>query len=141
MMLLGVDYGTVRIGLATGNTELQMAFPLRTLDSKGGDATMAKAVADVARAEGCEQIVVGVPVRLSGAAEQSAGDTETRARYFAELLTEVAGMPVHTEDERLTSALADSTVRASGGKSKHVERDAVAAAVLLETYMQRAARR
>ncbi|MEY4723448.1 MAG: Holliday junction resolvase, partial [Candidatus Parcubacteria bacterium] len=51
MMLLGVDFGSKRIGLATGDTGVNMSFPLRTFENVGDEAA-ARTVASAARAEG-----------------------------------------------------------------------------------------
>jgi putative Holliday junction resolvase len=134
MIVLGVDYGTKRIGLASGDSALAMAFPLRSIaagDRAAGD------VADIAAKEGAERIVVGVPRRMTGDPDAAPGETEEGALAFVEELRGATTLPVETEDERMTSAYADSVLAMSGGKKKDFDRDAVAAAAILETYLER----
>ena len=138
MLLLGVDYGTKRVGLASGDTSLAMSFPLRTLQNSAANEAIDGVLAAAAEV-GAETIVVGIPYRMTGEEETAAGDSEERARAFIAVLGARTALPIATEDERMTSAYVDSVRRASGGKEKDFDRDAVAAAAILETYMQRRA--
>lgn len=134
MILLGIDYGTKRIGLASGDDTIAMAFPLRSID---GGARAVGDVADFAAKEGASLIVVGIPRRMTGDTEASKGETEEKALAFVEALRAATKIPVDTEDERLTSAYADAVRVSSGAGKKGFDRDAVAAAAILESYMQR----
>jgi putative Holliday junction resolvase len=140
MTILGIDYGTKRIGLATGDSGSSLVFPLRTIERKEGLDAVA-AVLEAARAESAGRVVVGVPRRMTGRGG-AAGETERQALAFAESLLAGAvklGMTVEvdTEDERMTSALADRWQEMSGGKKGKFDRDAAAAAAILETYIER----
>ena len=134
MILLAIDYGTKRIGLATGDTETGMAFPLRTLT--GGDlGESITGVLAAARTESAERIVVGVPRRLDGGAVP--GDMEQLVSRFVEALRAATTLTIDTEDERLSSALADRLHQEAGGKKNTYDRDAMAAAMILESYLTR----
>jgi len=133
MIILGIDYGTKRIGLATGDSASALVFPLRTIDRAAVTDAVA-AVLDAARAETAERIVVGVPRRMTGAPET--GETEREALAFVEALKAKGGIEVATEDERMTSALADRWHQ-MGDKKAKFDRDAAAAAAILETYIER----
>lgn len=134
MIVLGIDFGTKRIGIASGDTELAMAFPLRSV---AGGERAAGDVADIAVKEGAGRIVVGIPRRMTGDASAEAGETEQLALAFVEELRAATQITVDTEDERLSSAYADSVRSLSGAHHKDFDRDAVAAAAILETYLVR----
>jgi RNase H-fold protein (predicted Holliday junction resolvase) len=70
----------------------------------------------------------------------TAGETEMRVISFISFLKTVSGVPVFAEDERMSSKMADSAVRAAGGKMKDFDRDAMAAAAILESHMTKLAR-
>lgn len=134
MRLLGVDYGMARVGLAVADTDLMMAFPLSSLPAVPAEDLIA-GVAAVADAESAVKIVVGIPSRLAGGGEP--GETERAVAAFIEALKSQTQMDIVTEDERLTTALVEKERRAAGIKSKDFDRDAAAAAAILETYMER----
>jgi putative Holliday junction resolvase len=136
MLLLGIDFGTKRIGLASGDSSLAMSFPLRSLVNSSSADVVAGVLAAAVEV-GAEKIVVGIPHRMTGEEDATPGDTEERARAFIAALSAQTQLPIDTEDERMTSAYVDSVRRSVGGKDKDFDRDAVAAAAILETYMQR----
>lgn len=132
MRLLGIDYGTKRIGLATGDTDTSLAFPLRTIPN---DGVALAAIAAAVKDEGADRIVVGMPTRLAG--EGSEGDVEAAVRAFVERLRSAVTIPIETEDERMTSAVADRLRKDADRKERDFDRDAHASAILLESYIQR----
>jgi putative holliday junction resolvase len=127
--VLGVDPGTVRIGLAVSDPDRLVATPHATV--AGGAGATAR-VAAAAVELGCTAVVVGLPRALSGR------DTEStaRARRLADDLRQT-GLEVHLHDERLTSVQADRTLRAAGRSSRQSKdvRDQVAAGVLLQDWL------
>ena len=134
MKLLGVDYGRKRIGLAIVDTDVPVPLPLRSIAS-GDAAAAAKAVAVAAAQESADKIIVGVPHRLSGAGEP--GDIELEVSALIGALARETRTPVDTEDERLTTALVERQRRDSGLSKEQFDKDAAAAAALLETYLSR----
>ncbi len=134
MLILGIDFGTKRIGLAVGDSSSSLAFPLRSVDAQPLPAAIAS-VLEVARAESVDRLVVGVPRRLSGAGE--AGDTERQALAFADALRDESRYAVDTEDERMTTGLVERWRKMSGKKRGKFDKDAAAAAAIVETYMGR----
>jgi putative Holliday junction resolvase len=127
--VLGVDIGSVRIGLAVSDPEGITAQPLEVL--KGADA---KAVADRARELDVEEIVVGIPLRLDG----TRGPEVEAAESFARELEAESSLPVHRWDERLSTVEAERAMRA-GGRSARKQRgvvDKVAAAIILGAYLE-----
>ena len=126
MKFLGIDYGERRTGLAIGDTEQKIAIPLRTLAEKNVAATHA-AIERVVADEQIDGLVIGEPLTLMG----ERGPAAERVRTFAQALqSRLRSLPIFFVDERMTSQLADR-VRAYSGQ----ERDALAAAAILQTYL------
>ncbi len=134
MRILGIDYGTKRIGLAVGETDSGMAFPLRTLANDGNLARAVSEVAAAAKSEDCAAFVVGLPLALKGG---DAGETAALAKAFAAALKKLTGADVALEDERLTTALVERMRKDAGIAAKDFDRDAAAATVILESYLAR----
>ena len=132
MKILGIDYGTVRIGLAVGDTEVLLAFPIGTVQNIDG---VIATIVEKAKEEGVSRIVLGVPRRLSG--EDEKGETEEHVDHFLKGLREKTDIEIDTEDERLTTVIAERRRMDTGTKKKKFDLDSEAAVVLLETYMQR----
>ena len=132
MRILGVDFGGRRIGLAVADADARVAVPVGAIDRAGVDDPC-DAVAEAARARGADAVVVGLPVLMSGAA----GAQAKEAREFAALLAERSGLSVRTWDERLSSVEAERRLREAGGrrKPKPGEQDAMAAALVLQAYL------
>jgi len=127
--LLAVDLGDKRTGLATGDTETLAAFPIETLHIPRGDALIA-AVAAAAAEHGADAIVLGLPLNM----DDTEGPRAAISRNFGEAVAAASGVPVHYQDERLTSFEAETRLRGqSGGPGS----DAVAAVVLLEEFIAR----
>ena len=122
---LAFDYGTRRVGVASGNTLLQRATPLKTI-GVDGDARFA-AIAKLLAEWGPDALVVGVPFHPDGAEHENT----LKARRFARQLHGRFRLPVHEVDERYTTteALADGAANA----------DAAAAAIILEQYLRQLA--
>ena len=123
MRILAVDHGLARVGLAISDPSGTIARPLCDLEPPD-----ALGVASVAEDEGAELIVVGLPVSLSG----EEGEQAAAARAFAAELERRVPVPVEIYDERLTTRLAEASAR-SGARAPA---DALAAAHLLESYLQ-----
>jgi putative Holliday junction resolvase len=130
--LLGVDYGTHRVGLAVSDVERRIASPLGTYhrQSPAQDGQHFRAVVAAERVVG---LVVGLPVHMSG--EEGAKAKE--AREFGAWLARLTGLPVLYWDERLTTAEARQFLAGSGlSARKRKERlDRVAAQILLQSYL------
>ena len=119
---LAFDYGTRRVGVATGNTLMKTSQPLRTLALEG-DARF-KAIEALIREWAPDALVVGVPFHPDGAEH----DNTKRARKFGRQLNGRFGLPVHEVDERYTTVDA----LASGAH----DADAAAAALILEQFFR-----
>lgn len=123
---LGVDVGTARIGVARSDRDGLLAVPIETVRRGEGDLARITAIAEEYDAF---ELVVGLPVALSGRETASTAD----ARAFAQDLAD-AGHRVRLVDERLSTVSAHSALRGSG-RSQRSSRsivDQVAAVVLLQ---------
>jgi len=119
---LAFDYGTKRVGVATGNTLMKLAQPLRTLALEG-DARF-KAIAALIEEWSPDALVIGVPFHPDGAAH----DNTARARKFGRQLHGRFGLPVHEVDERYTTV----DVESAGAR----DADSAAAALILEQFFR-----
>jgi putative Holliday junction resolvase len=127
---LGIDVGTVRIGVAASDPDGLMAFPIATV-ARGPEAALE--VLGHAAERDARWLFVGLPRHLDGREGPSALD----ARAFAQELAELSEIPVRLVDERLTTTSA-ARAMSSAGKSAKDQRasiDAAAAAVLLESAL------
>ncbi|HEY7561678.1 MAG TPA: Holliday junction resolvase RuvX [Gaiellaceae bacterium] len=124
MKVLALDYGSARTGVAVSDPTGTVARPLGVVERAGTDAGLAR-VLEVARAEGAERIVVGLPLTLRGERGAQAEETER----FVERLRAATELPIESFDERFTTALAARS-------DTRAPEDAVAAAHLLSSYLQ-----
>jgi putative Holliday junction resolvase len=125
---LGVDVGSVRIGIARSDTGGLLASPVDTVRRGSGDLA---AIAELATASEAVEVVVGLAVGLGGHEGKAAAD----GRAFAEQLArQVSPVPVRLVDERFTTVLAHVALR-QGGHDSRARRgsvDKAAAALLLQ---------
>jgi len=132
MRLLGVDLGKVRIGVAVGETEPRVVTPRPTLAASGTLRRDADALAQLAKKEEAEAVVVGLPIGLDG---QEDGMTKA-CRLLADLLRE-RGYAVHLVDETMSSVQAEASLLEAGLKAseRRRKRDGEAASLILERFM------
>lgn len=128
MKILGVDVGKRRIGFAISDEEGKFAFPLDVIEVDREEAVVDK-IKEVGEKEGAQVIVIGIPYSLKGGITPS---TEF-ALHVAQKLREI-GFKVEEIDERLTTKEAERTVGTGRKKGKA---DKIAAALLLQVYLQR----
>jgi putative Holliday junction resolvase len=127
---LGVDVGTVRVGVASCDPAGLIATPVETVRRGAGDLARLGALAREHRAM---EVVVGLPVSLSGAHGKAAGS----ALVFAQRLAPAVGVPVRLVDERLSTVDATRTLRESGlaGKRHRAVIDQAAAVIILQSAL------
>ena len=120
---LGIDWGEKRIGLALGDRETKVATPHKTVSS-------VDEVIKIVKEEKIDIVVVGKPLKMS----------DIRCRMsdefldFLDLLKKKLDIPVETVDERLSSKAADAL---PGSKKEKAGRDAVAAMLILQGYLDK----
>jgi putative pre-16S rRNA nuclease len=110
-----------------------MAVPIGTV--RTGAPHDLKAIAALMREHAASEIVVGHPLSMSGARGQEADQAER----FAEALRAFLGVPVHLQDERLSTVEAERGLRSAGvrGRDRRAVVDRAAAAVILQAYLDR----
>ena len=117
--VLGIDYGTKRIGLAIGDEEQSIALPFDVIPY---DDSVVGTLRRIIENEKIYRIIVGMPLGLAGNMTAKSAEAED----FVDLLQRHFPLPIITEDERLSSKLADQLFGEYKGK---YDRDAVAAMV------------
>ncbi|MGH2764331.1 MAG: Holliday junction resolvase RuvX [Actinomycetota bacterium] len=133
--VLALDLGEARIGVALSDPDRRVALPHGTIRVAGGVEDL-KAVASLVREAGAVEIVVGHPLGLSG----ERGAAAERAEAFAQGLRLVLeGVPVHLQDERLSTVEAERGLREAGARRRGIHRrvDQAAAGVILEGWLAR----
>jgi len=130
--VIGLDLGEVRIGVAVSDPEGRMAVPAGTILVKGPPADL-KSVAALVREHEAEAVVVGHPRSLSGKREAAA----QHAEGFAEGLRMILDVPIHLQDERLSTVEAERDLRAAGvgGRDRRRLVDQAAATVILQSWL------
>ncbi len=123
MRVLALDYGSARIGCAVSDATGTLATPIAAIEPPE-----VSKVAGIVDEREVDQVVVGMPVSLSGEEGHQAEVT----RAFCSELSVALEVPVETWDERFTTRMAAQTRRETGAGSAE---DSIAAAHLLETYL------
>ncbi|KZE90862.1 Holliday junction resolvase RuvX [Microbacterium sp. TNHR37B] len=124
---LGIDVGKARVGVARCDPDGMLAVPVETVPR--GRSTIPRIVELVADYEPLE-ILVGLPISLSGSETASTSD----AREVAGQIAQATGLPVRLVDERLSTVSAHAALRDSGRTQRNSRKlvDQVAAVVLLQ---------
>ena len=133
-VVLALDVGDRRIGVAACDPTGTLASPVTTIE-RSHEASDIEAVLGLASERGASEIVVGMPLSMSGAR----GPQARKVEAFTRALASAASFPVNVIDERLSSAQAERLMRESGRKPS-VNRalvDATAATVILQAYLDR----
>lgn len=131
MRYLAIDLGDVRTGIASGDDVLRLATPVKVIEASG-DALM-RALDSVIGEHGPDALVIGLPLHMDG--RESPRSAAVRA--FGAAAGARWSLPVHFQDERLTSFDADQRMARSGRThaQKKAIRDALAACALLEDFL------
>ncbi len=132
MIILSVDYGDKRTGIAVCDKFEMLASPVCVITEWNID-TLANKIIDVAKEKRAEEIVVGLPKNMDG----SEGFRADACKELGEKLKNLTEIPVNFWDERLTTVsahkiLSDNNVR---GKKRKAVVDAVAADIILQDYI------
>ena len=132
MIILGVDFGDARTGLAICDKGEMLASPIGVISEHDFDRCMEK-VADAAKEHRAQLIVVGFPKNMNG----TIGERAELCRLFADGLQKLTNLPVELWDERCTTVSAHSYLNVTNtrGKKRKAVVDAVAATIILESYL------
>ena len=130
--ILAFDFGTQRIGVASGNTLTRSAQPLTTIAVPRA-ASAIDAVASLIEEWRPTRLVVGLPVHADGTPHEMTA----RARRFATGLEARFSLPVALVDERFTTQIAEAAMRTAGlgGRKGRESRDAFAAQIILQAWL------
>lgn len=131
--LAGIDYGTVRLGIAVCDAGRMLSSPLENY-TRRSSAADAERLRRLVKEEALVGFVVGLPLHDSG--EESTKSRE--ARRFGLWLEHVTGLPVVFQDERYTTAAADHYLELGQltSKKRRQRRDMLAAQIILSSYLQ-----
>ncbi len=131
MRYLAIDYGDKHTGLAVCDPAETIASPLTVIDGQKG---LLDKIARIATAENVEAIVLGLPLNM----DDSTGPRARLVLKFAEQLKNHLQIPVHFQDERLTTFAAEDKIAPANlsRKKKKKRLDAIAAAQILETFLE-----
>ena len=129
--ILGLDIGSVRIGVALSDPLGMTAQPLEVIDRKRTDPH--RRIADLVAEHEVTRVVVGRPLRLDG----REGPAVAAVDKFVEALAQHVSIPIETWDERLTTAQAERAMIAGGARrdKRKGSIDKIAAALILQSYL------
>jgi len=131
--MLGIDFGTVRVGYAISDPDRIIASPLETYTRRSAVEDAAHLLALIEREE-VGLLVLGLPLHTDGRESQKSGEV----RKYAEWLKSVTGMTVTFYDERFTTVEAESALWNAGltHKKRKDRRDRIAAQMMLQSYIE-----
>jgi putative holliday junction resolvase len=127
--IVALDVGMSRIGVAVASPVAKLARPLITLQHDEG---VYDRICQLLEAEGASELVVGLPRNLNG---EPTPQTATVKQFVANLQLKIA-LPVHWQDEALTSVKAKEELEHRGKPYQKADIDALAATYILEDYLQ-----
>ncbi len=132
MIIISVDLGKARTGLAISDKTGFLASPLMMIEEKSPQKILEK-VSSAILTNNAELVVVGLPKNMDG----SEGDSAKSAREFASKLSDVTGVKTVMQDERGTTITAHGYLSARDvkGKKRKAQVDTVAAAIILQDYL------
>lgn len=133
MKILGIDYGKARIGLSISDESFKIAFPLEVVAAFHNNDKTVEAVIKVISKFQIQEIVIGLPLLMTG--KDSPMSLDVRA--FAKKLEEKTGIAVHLWDERLTSKQVEREMIDADMKRKKRAQlvDVMAATLILQSYL------
>jgi putative holliday junction resolvase len=132
--ILGIDFGTKRIGLAVTDPLKLFASPMKTIKNHDFDLF----IQEYCKTESIEEFVIGYPVTLNNQASES-------VKYLNQFIKKIEklfpGKPVHLVDERFTSGIALRTMIEGGVKKKDRRDksmiDKISASIILQSFLDR----
>ncbi len=134
MIIMSVDYGDVRTGIAVCDKMQILASPVCVITEKDREKLVEK-IAELATERKAERICVGVPQNMYG----SYGFRSEACKELGAMLQEKTGIQVDFQNERLTTVSAHNILNTADvrGKKRKAVIDAVSAVLILEDYMQK----
>jgi putative Holliday junction resolvase len=126
--LIGLDVGTIRIGVALGDSDVRIAVPSDVIEVDGNEV---QRIAELVIENDIDAIVIGYPRNQSGEATAQT----TVVEEFADKLQDFDAEIVF-QDESLTSVIAEQRLTARGQNFTKADIDSEAAAIILQDYME-----
>jgi putative Holliday junction resolvase len=132
MIILSVDYGDKRTGIAVCDKYEMLASPVCVLNEWNAEV-LADKIVEVSKEKKAEEIVVGLPKNMDG----SKGFRADACEVLGELLKQRTDIPIKFWDERLTTVSAHKILNENNvrGKKRKAVVDAVAAEIILQDYI------
>ncbi len=132
MIIMSVDFGDSRTGIAVCGKSEMIASPVCVISEKDFNKCIEK-TAVLAKEQRAEEIVVGYPKNMNG----TIGERAEKCRLFSEELSKLVDCPVKLWDERCTTVSAHNALNVTNtrGKKRKAVVDAVAAVIILESYL------
>lgn len=133
MIIMSVDYGDVRTGIAVCDKLQILASPVCVITEKDRER-LADKISELAREKKAERLCLGLPKNMDGTYGFRCG----ACRELGNLLEEKTGLPVFFQDERLTTVSAHNILNTADvrGKKRKAVVDAVSAVIILEDYLK-----
>lgn len=133
MVIMAIDIGHVRTGVAVSDPTECLASPVGTITERR-DERLLDTLAKLADERGAQMLVVGHPRNMDG----SCGESAQRCEALAKALSEKTGLPVELWDERLTtvSAIGYLNQTDTRGKKRKAVVDTVSAVIILEDFLR-----
>ncbi|MBO4693741.1 MAG: Holliday junction resolvase RuvX [Clostridia bacterium] len=133
MIIMAVDLGLVRTGIAVSDEGGGFAFPKEVITEKDENKLISK-VSAAAREYGAGRIVVGLPRNMDG----TSGERALACERIAKSISEISGIETVLYDERCTTVTAHTYLSMNNvrGRKRKERVDAVAATVILEDYLR-----
>ena len=132
--IVGIDYGSARVGVAASDPLCIFASPLETVLT----ANIIDYLQKYSSSQTIERFVVGYPLNMDGSPAQAAPDVDAFLKKLQKAFPEV---PVSLEDERFTSVLAHRAMIEGGMKKKDRQNkmsvDKISAAIILQSYLDK----
>ena len=133
MKIIGLDIGTVRVGIAVADTATRVATPRETVPRK----KLLERLTEMTQAEGFARIVAGLPLRTGG---EEGPEAEAVRRLAGEIAASL-GVEVDLQDERFTTWEVERAIAETGGMKKKKRKskiiDALAAQRILQAWLDR----
>lgn len=133
MVIMAIDLGKARTGLAICDKEERLASPIVTIEERSPKKLIEKITEQIMQ-KNPEELVVGLPKNMDG----SEGESAKNAREFAENLAQETGLKVIMQDERGTTITAHNylSMNDKRGKKRKAVVDSVSAVIILEDYLR-----
>jgi putative Holliday junction resolvase len=132
---MGLDIGDSRVGVALSDPLGIMASPLIIINREDDPAAIAKIV-DIIREKEVGRVIAGLPLNMDGSRGKQADKTAT----FVTELSRHINVPIEYQDERLSTVSARELIQGVRRTNRHTRYDAAAAALILQSYLDEAAR-